>query len=347
MSSTDSSSPGGKRKRQRDNNKHAQRVRWTFTARYKDYTQTELRELLTSMPAKMYVFQAEYGHEKDACGVAYHHWQGYFETQKPQGESLAWLKSNAFKQQVHLAAAKGNRTQNIAYCSKEGGEEHIIFGATAPGQGKRNDIVAFRDAIKEGATDAQLLDNETTLAPVLRYFNTLGKIRVAYSVSQAPVRYETRKIFIFWGAAGTGKTRLAGAILAFYGAEMPYTKDPSSKWWDNPHAHYEGILIDEMEGKIDVSQMKQLLDSANTSVQVEVKGGYIPINPQVVVLTSNINPYLWYVAMCAVSYKKIYSKHIRTPEQTQTHPHYLIGIRAMWGWNGVSAKQTAVTSSTR
>lgn len=56
---------------------------------------------------------------------------------------------------AYLALAKGSAAQNRVYCSKGG--DFVELGEI-PRQGKRNDIVAFRDSIRARATDQELSD---------------------------------------------------------------------------------------------------------------------------------------------------------------------------------------------
>jgi len=82
------------------------------------------------------------------------HFQGYFVLKE---KKRAMQTKALIHDSVHIELAKGSLDQNIAYCSKGG--DFIELG-TRPGadRGKRNDLVACRDKIKEGASMSEIRD---------------------------------------------------------------------------------------------------------------------------------------------------------------------------------------------
>lgn len=117
----------------------------------------------------------------------------------------------------------------------------------------------------------------------IRFYNTIVRIRSDF---QRPIDI-TRRVKVFWGASGTGKTfrarQEAGLLL--------YVKNPNTKWWDG----YRGetnVLIDEFRGRIDVSYLLLWLD--NYSHTYEVKGGSKCSETVNIWLTSNLHPKDWY-----------------------------------------------------
>ena len=96
-----------------------------------------------------------------------------------------------------------------------------------------------------------------------------------------------RKIFVFWGSTGTGKSRTAWEEA---GLEA-YPKDPRTKWWDG-YTGQEHVVIDEFRGGIDIAHVLRWFD--RYPVLVETKGGSIPLRATIIWVTSNLSPELWY-----------------------------------------------------
>lgn len=74
-----------------------------------------------------------------------------------------------------------------------------------------------------------------------------------------------RKVYVFWGPTGTGKSRRAWDEAG----PDAYPKDPRSKFWDGYNGH-SNVVLDEFRGAIDVSHLLRWFD--RYPVLVEVKG---------------------------------------------------------------------------
>jgi len=79
------------------------------------------------------------------------HFQGYFVLKEKK--RFRQIK-DVLPPEIHLELAKGSLEDNIKYCSKSGDFKEL--GTRPPGKGKRVDLSACRDAIKEGLTMAQI-----------------------------------------------------------------------------------------------------------------------------------------------------------------------------------------------
>jgi len=107
---------------------------------------------------------------------------------------------------AHIEITRGTISDNIQYCSKE---ETRVRGPYEYGRrpvseiGARNDILAFREAIKEGKTDAELLDDFPHM--IIKYQKFI------YFVRSATLQPRNTKpcTYVYWGTSGTGKTRTA------------------------------------------------------------------------------------------------------------------------------------------
>ena len=95
------------------------------------------------------------------------------------------------------------------------------------------------------------------------------------------------EVSIYYGATGTGKTR-----LAYESSDSVYKWNVDTpEWWDG----YDGertLLIDEFYGQLKPSRMLQLLDGY--TCRLPVKGGFTYANWDKVYITSNAHPDCWY-----------------------------------------------------
>lgn len=131
---------------------------------------------------------------------------------------------------------------------------------------------AKRGAIEEIPADVRV-----------RSYKTLRQIEKDH---MQPVAVE-RKVRVFWGASGLGKSR-----RAWYEAGMTaYPKSPTSIYWDG-YQNHENVVIDEFRGGINISHVLRWFD--RYPVCVECKFGACILAAQNVWITSNIPPTEWY-----------------------------------------------------
>jgi hypothetical protein len=160
-----------------------------------------------------------------------------------------------------MGARKGTPSQAAGYCRKgerekpkdsEGGwakfapekvenNEHWIdggeFGVRAkdPKPGERIDVSEFRDAIKRGSSDAELLEGH--VGCVAKYQKMIGFTRAAYSKQLDKLPAGTRKdmgIWV-WGPTDTDKSTQTPVDVFDKG---------SNKWWDG-YMGEDVVLIDD------------------------------------------------------------------------------------------------------
>lgn len=151
------------------------------------------------------------------------------------------------------------------------------FGAKAFRRNCPTDWEKVRDSAKSGDFDSIPADI------FVRHYFALQ--RIAADNSQ-PLAME-RSCAVFWGATGTGKSRLAWEQAGL----SAYVKDPRTKWW----CGYQGqghVVIDEFRGSIDIAHLLRWLD--RYPVLVEVKGGSRPLCAVKFWITSNVDPRQWY-----------------------------------------------------
>lgn len=212
--------------------------------------------------------------------------------QLERGESgfLHWQFVVAFKRQVRLSAVRkvfgahhAEPTKSSAaedYCHKE--ETSIPGTSFTIGQrpfkrGNPTDWAGVLDNIKSG--------NHTAIPPdiYLRYYGNIERISVK---NAKPVGIE-RQCYVYFGATGTGKSRLAWEQASL----DAYPKDPMSKFWDG-YSGQEHVVIDEYRGSIAISHLLRWLD--RYPVLVEVKGSSAVLKATKIWITSNLPPDRWY-----------------------------------------------------
>lgn len=212
------------------------------------------------------------------------HFQGYvvFNT-RPRLPALRAMLPGA-----HFERRRGNHQQAKEYCMKadtrvDGPWEYGDDSQIPTGPGQRGDLTEFRDAVRGGARDQDLLDSH--LAEMARYPRLATAVRLAMP---APRRRGVQ-VRLFWGAAGTGKTRLA--YEEYPDLYMVPLQQSRSLWFDG----YQGqsvILLDEFSGQMALDSLLRLLDEH--PCQVPVKGGYVALRNATFVITSNSHWSSWY-----------------------------------------------------
>lgn len=90
-----------------------------------------------------------------------------------------------------------------------------------------------------------------------------------------------------WGAPGTGKTTLARNWI---GMGTPYIK-PQNKWWDGYRGEWT-VILDDLDTGVLGHYLKIWADK--WSCTGEIKGGTVPLQHRVFIVTSNYHPLdLW------------------------------------------------------
>lgn len=131
---------------------------------------------------------------------------------------------------------------------------------------------AKRGAIEEIPADVRV-----------RSYKTLKQIEKDH---MEPLAME-RKVRVFWGASGLGKSR-----RAWYEAGITaYPKSPTSIYWDGYNNHSK-VVIDEFRGGINISHVLRWFD--RYPVCVECKFGACILAATDVWITSNVRPEEWY-----------------------------------------------------
>lgn len=181
---------------------------------------------------------------------------------------------------AHITIAKGNTQQNITYCSKE--SELVEFGQRPKTPKEIGESERQRWALIIEHAKADTLESHDPKVYFLHHA-TAQRLAAQYAKPEA-----LKKIVkVFYGATGTGKTKLAWSEAG----EAAYPKDPRSKFWYG-YSGQENVIIDEFRGGIDISHILRWLDEYPTIVEVKNSSRVLKVTS--VWITSNLHPRLWY-----------------------------------------------------
>lgn len=212
-----------------------------------------------------------YGYEKGESGTP--HLQGYCEMKIQK--SIKQLKKDFPR--AHIEKRRGTAQQAADYCKKDG---QFVEKGTLSNPGKRNDIIALRDAIK-GEPDI----NTRTLIErlpesIARFPRFVSALRSVY-YKPATLDWTTPPNAWLFGESGSGKTSSAYAMCE----NPPYDK-LLNKWWDD-YDFESDVLIDDLHpdsAKYIVTHLKRWAD--RYPFRAEVKGSTIFIRPRRIIVTT-------------------------------------------------------------
>jgi len=187
-----------------------------------------------------------------------------------------------------MALANGTPEQNRVYCTKsesrKSGCEPVELG-TMSRPGKRNDILAVRNALLSGKSVLDIIKTDDSLvSPTIRYYKTWKSV-VAESIaprdkSIAPI------VKVYYGVPRGGKTKSAHD-------EYPdaYVHE-DGKWWDD-YSGEKVVIYDDFDGShCTFSQFKKWVD--RYPCRVEYKGGMCKLAATTHIITTNVYPSHWW-----------------------------------------------------
>lgn len=180
--------------------------------------------------------------------------------------------------QAHWEACRGTDIQNRAYCLKDG--EYCEHGEFEQLQGKRSDLESLHETLRANGNIREIIDKH--FESFIKY--SRGIERVLQFTTQR--RNWEMEVLIYWGEAGSGKTR-----KAFEESPDAYFKD-NTRWWTG-YCSTEDVIWDEFTGaSCSLSYFLKITD--RYPMQVETKGGYAQFCSKKIVFTSNYDPREWY-----------------------------------------------------
>ncbi len=159
----------------------------------------------------------------------------------------------------------------------------MSFGTrVSKGRGKRTDMDSIKEFIEDDRSISDIMNEH--FGSYIRYHRGIEK---AINLKKQRVINE-KTIEIHWGDTGTGKT---------HGAYERYDINdiweyPGEGWFDGFNGQ-RLALFDEFDGgEFKTKQLLKLWDKY--PMQVRIKGGFTNWNPDIIYITSNIDPDLWY-----------------------------------------------------
>jgi len=159
-----------------------------------------------------------------------------------------------------------------------------------PEQGKRNDLEAFKTAIKEKRPRVELADEHTiVMAKYPKFEHTLREI---YMEDEAHTRYENGiapRVIVHWGESRTGKSRL---VWQDRNRDVFKIRASKKQWFDG-YTHQKILLIEEFRGQMDVAFFLDITD--RYPVHVEIKGGWTWLCVDTIYICTNMDPADWYI----------------------------------------------------
>lgn len=187
---------------------------------------------------------------------------------------------------VHFQRMDGTPTDSERYCSKE--DPHPFVKGTLPQQGKRNDLLAAVEKVKNGFTLRDLAADADmgSAVAVVKFSKGLTILRSAL----ATPRSSPPSVFWLYGSTGTGKTRTAYTAAKSYSpdAKDVWISSGTLRWFDGYDAQPVAIFDDFRAKDVSFNFMLRLLD--RYPVQVEFKGGFANWNPSIIFVTAPRSP---------------------------------------------------------
>lgn len=218
----------------------------------------------------------------------------------------------------------------IKYAQKEDsrmpGTEPIIYG-TLPktGQGSRNDLNEFKEAIDGGASNEELYDDH--FATYARYYKSVEHFRAIKAGTHDQMGIPPEVILII-GAAGLGKSNFAFQCameaMAFDGISgQPHARVPG-KWWDG-YKGYEDLIVNDMNGHhFKPTEFTTWFDA--TRVRVKTHNNLeTQLNSRRVWITSNYRTCYWWQHSRAVAPDAI--------DRRITHVIYMVDYHHYHEWH--------------
>lgn len=219
------------------------------------------------------------------------HWQGYIEFKNRKRFDQV---KDVLGQKAHIEARRGNSQQASDYCKKT---ETAVPGTQHEEGTLSKPAGCGLDAVKE------LIDNGGTIKDVaaehygqyVRYRKNIEHYISMKYEETIPEGFSLPTVEVFWGAPGTGKTRLVVERAKTSGNALYqiHFGDKHQVWWDG----YKGqkwLLMDDFEGQMDRTSFLKLTGGYGHLQLWPVKGAMTRLYFTHIFITSNVNPKEWY-----------------------------------------------------
>ncbi|AXH76494.1 MAG: putative viral replication protein [Cressdnaviricota sp.] len=215
------------------------------------------------------------------------HLQGYL--QLDQVRTFSVVKNISWLMRSHLEKAKGSLLQNKTYCSKEAGRLAGPWELGEPTQqGARSDVASYAEQIRDLKRPfGEILLENPELS--LKYPTGSTMLRSACYANIRGTGWVRPQILVYIGPTGCGKSARARLVDPnLYTLPVHDTGTP----WCNGYDGQKTILLDDFYGGIKHSLALRLLDGY--PLQMQTKGGFVTLNHEMIIITSNAPPEQWY-----------------------------------------------------
>lgn len=244
----------------------------------------EFETKLKAIPClRYYCFQREIGADTGTV-----HYQGYIELTRTQRFSYLHSRLDAG---LWLQARRGTPQEASDYAKKletrdpSPGAGPFEHGTISEGSGSRTDLASMIDTVRStgSVTAAARIHPETAV----RYPRGLELLARTFRGHREVVP----QVILLFGATGCGKTRF---VMDRYDYGTYLRKAPDTRWFDG-YERQPVLLLDDFSGassKMSLNYVLQLID--RYPVDVEIKGGYVPLLCSHIFITTNNHPESWY-----------------------------------------------------
>lgn len=250
---------------------------WVFTL-YQERDEIELEEFSDTVRAA--VWQREIGDEKH-----HEHLQGYIEFTKAVRFSRV---KEILGRNVHIEPRRGTQRQAIDYSTKEQGRVRGPWWwpnkEAFAQQGRRSDLERVAATVLQAESIRDVVDEH----PV-EFLRMARGIQDLFTLSHDPPRRDKPNLIVMWGDSGTGKSKTMYDII---GDQKYYVMDDTPQAWMDGYWGQSLIVIDDFECRIPRGQFLRLIDWH--PLRMQRKGGYVIINANQFIITSNTDPREWY-----------------------------------------------------
>lgn len=204
------------------------------------------------------------------------HLQGYIVYKAPI--SMADAMAIDFDSRASLRVARGNTTQNIEYCSKDGIFQE--WGERPADDAKKLDELV--NDLRNGSTTMERLLYENPMA-VFRYGRVLEQ--VAGDVNRRIRRTAKPTVYWLWGPTGVGKTTRAEQLCN----EETYEWRFNDANWQDGYNGEKHVILDDFRGQLAYDELLRMLGHRPYFVPRRGKAPY-PFLATLIVITSALKP---------------------------------------------------------
>ena len=222
------------------------------------------------------------------------HFQGYLQCTRSMSMGSISTRLSGFG--IHLELRHGTHKQARDYCRKEETRvsEPIEIGTPiTKGQGQRTDLEQVTDRLSTGESILDVgTEHPTTYVKYHKGLHALINLQEEKKIRDGKMPKRAVKVETFWGPPGYGKSRRAmyenpdHYVLSHQGGS-------NTIWFDGYYGQ-QTLIIDEFNGQIPYRYFLQLIDPHPTMQWVQIKHGRAIPQWTKVIITTNVNPDIWY-----------------------------------------------------